>query len=327
MTTNEERREAAKRKLEQRLEAERQQTRRRRLMFVSAAGVVVLVIAAVAGFFGYRAWDNSRRVNCVYNEAANPFDQLPDQLPDTVEPDQRAQTQELFDLYKNGEKLQRTAPKPDDHPLKEGTVGLTFDTSAGAIPATLNRADGPCNVNGVLALASDGYYDDVPCHGMTVTDDAGAILCGDPTGTAGTSAGWAGGNPGWSMPDEQPTGLKPHGEAGANPMDPSEQAVIYPRGTVAVFNANQPENPMQMQPGTANTGSGNLYFFLKDTALVPNYTVIGTVDEPGLSVLDKIRDGGIGPGPGAGEVPEGQPVQSGVPKTETIITSTTVRED
>lgn len=324
MTTNEERREAAKRKLEQRLEAERQQTRRRRLMWVSAAGVVVLAIAAVAGFFGYRAWDNSRRVNCTYNEAVNPFDQIPDEMPDTVPAEQRKQTQELFDLYKKGEKLQRTSPKPGDHPLKEGTVDLTFDTSAGAIPTTLDRADGACNVNGVLSLAEHGYYDDVPCHGMTITDEAGAILCGDPTGTAGTSAGWAGGNPGWTMPDEPPTGLKEHGEP--NPLDPSEQLVVYPRGTVAVYNANQPENPMQMQPGSTNTGSGNLYFFLKDSPLMPNYTVIGNVDEEGLAVLDKIRDGGINPGPGAGEVKEGEPVQSGVPKTEVVITGTDVRE-
>ncbi|GAA4740030.1 peptidylprolyl isomerase [Gordonia alkaliphila] len=325
MTSNEERREAAKRKLEQRLEAEQQQVRRRRLMLGSAAGVVVLVAAAVGGFFIYRAWDDSRRVICTYNEAADPFETLPDALPANVPDESKKQMQELLDMYKQGEKQQRTSPTPQNDPLKEGTVQVTFDTSVGKIATTLNRADGPCNVNGVISLAQDGYYDDVPCHGITITKDAGAILCGDPTGTAGTSGGWAGGNPGWTMPDEVPTNLKPVGEP--SPLDPSQQSVVYPRGTVAVFNVNTPGNPMQMQQPVANTGAGSLYFFLKDSPLLPNYTVIGSVDEGSLGVLDKITENGIAPAPGTYTPKPGEELQSGVPKTEVVVTGVGVRED
>ncbi|MFC0315348.1 peptidylprolyl isomerase [Gordonia phosphorivorans] len=325
MTSNEERREAAKRKLEQRLEAEQQQVRRRRFMIGSAAGVVVLVAAAVGGFFIYRSWDENRRVICTYNEAADPFESLPDALPSEVPADQRQQVQELFDLYKKGEKLQRSAPKPDDNPLKEGTVAMSFETTAGTIATTLNRADGPCNVNGVIALAQDGYYDDVACHNLTITREAGALLCGDPTGTAGTSGGWAGGDPGWSMPDEAPTDLETHGEP--NPLDPTQQQVIYPRGTVAVFNVNSPGNPMQMQAPVANTGAGSLYFFLKDSPLLPSYTVIGTVDEDSLGVLDKITEGGIAPAPGTYQPKPGEALQTGMPKTDVTISAVAVRED
>lgn len=323
MTTNEERREAAKRKLEQRLEAERQQARRRRLVIASAAGLVVVAVVAVGAYFGWRAWDDSRRVDCVYNEAQDPFKELPDALPDTVPAEQREQSQALLDHYKKAAQLQRSAPKPDDHPFKEGTVGLTFDTTVGAIPMTLNRADGPCNVNGVLALAQSGYYDDVACHGIAVGENGGAALCGDPTGTAGLP-GVQGGNPGWNMPDELPTGLKPHGEP--NPMAPTEQAVTYPRGTVAVFNANSEGNPMFGQEPVANTGAGTLYFFLQDTALLPRFTVIGTVDEPGLATLDKFEKGGIVPSPGNTAPKPGEKLEAGQPKTPIVITSTTVRD-
>ncbi|MFT3662520.1 MAG: peptidylprolyl isomerase [Gordonia sp. (in: high G+C Gram-positive bacteria)] len=323
MTTNEERREAAKRKLEQRLEAERRLARRRRLMIASAAGVAVLAVVAVGAFFGWRAWDDSRRVQCTYDEAQDPFKQLPAKLPDTVPADQRAQAQALLDYYKSVEKKQRSAPKPDDHPLKEGTVGLTFDTSVGAIPVTLNRADGACNVNGVLSLAQSGYYDDVLCHAIAIGKNGGLTLCGDPTGTAGLPL-VEGGNPGWNLPDETPTNLKKYGQP--NPLNPADQPVMYPRGTVAVFNANTDGNPMLGQEGTSNTAGGALYFFLKDTAMSPKYAVIGKVDETGLKTLEKIEKGGIVPGPGNPETKPGEEVQSGKPKTDVEFTSVSVKE-
>lgn len=323
MTTNEERREAAKRKLEQRLEAEQAQARKRRLMGLSAAGVVALAVIATGAYFGFRWWDDSRRVNCSYNEAADPFATLPDTLPTDIPAEQRAQYEELFAAYQQGKKQQRTAPKPDDHPLKEGTVAVTFDTNVGALPATLNRADAPCNVNGVLTLAENGYYDDVPCHAMALSKDGGALLCGDPTGTAANQGG-TGGNPGWSMPDEAPKNLQERGEA--NPLNPTEQRLVtYPKGTIAVFNANQPESAMG--PGTADTGAGTLYIFLKDTALLPNYSVIGHVDAAAQPVLDTVVDAGIARGPGAPEPKEGEALEGGVPKNPVIITGVTVSDD
>ncbi|GAC57353.1 putative peptidyl-prolyl cis-trans isomerase [Gordonia hirsuta DSM 44140 = NBRC 16056] len=324
MTSNEQRREAAKRKLEQRLEAEHAQARKRRMMIWSAAGAVAIAVLATGAYFGYRAWDDSRRVTCVYNEAADPFKELPDELPDTVPAEQRGQVQELLDHYRKGSDKLRTAPRPDTRPFKDGTVSVSFDTSIGAIDATLNRADAPCNVNGVLTLAESGYYNDVPCSSIAISKDGGAILCGDPTTTAGTQAGWAGGNPGWGMPDEMPTELKPHGEP--NPLDPSEQLVTYPKGTIAVFNANQPENPMMGQPGADNTGAGTLYFFLKDTPLLPNYAVIGHVDQSGMAILDKIADNGIVRGPGANTPKPGEQPEAGLPKTPVIIKDVAVSD-
>ena len=48
MTTNEERREAAKRKLEDRLERERQDRKRRRILIASISTVVVVAVVATA---------------------------------------------------------------------------------------------------------------------------------------------------------------------------------------------------------------------------------------------------------------------------------------
>lgn len=327
MTTNEERREAAKRKLEQRLEAERQQARKRRLIIGSAVGVVVLAVVATGAFFGYRAWDDSRRVHCTYNEATNQFDMVPDKLtPEMTQgmtPEQKKQTETLLALYKKGKGQQRSKPKPDDHPLKEGTVGFAIKTSVGELPSTLNRADAPCNVNGVISLAQAGYYDGVPCHTMTVAKDFGSLLCGDPTGTALTSAGWAGGNPGWTMPDEAPTNLRKTGEQ--NPLSPEQQPVVYPAGTIAVLNANTEENPMSAQPATANTGSGTLLIFVEASKLPPNYAVIGTVDDAGKATLKKIKDGGVIAAPWT-QVKPGESPSTGTPKTPVIIKGVGVSE-
>ena len=40
--------------------------------------------------------------------------------------------------------------------------------------------------------------------------------------------------------------------------------------------------------GTANTGAGTMYIFLKDTPLLPNYSVVGHLDSAAMPVLDKV---------------------------------------
>ncbi len=305
MSTNEERREAAKRKLEERLERDRQQARRRKIVIASVSAVVVVAVVATATtLIVKKVLDDreaARWTACSYQDQPSRFDQLPKTVPPEVPADQKAQAQAYLDEMRAGEAKQKTSPKPADKQLKEGTANLVLETNQGAIPITLDHASAPCNTGAVISLASDGFYNDTPCHRMTNSQALAVLQCGDPTGTGA-------GGPGWSSPDEPPTDLKPVG--GTDPMS-GGGAVVYPRGTVAIANSNNP------QSGQANTGSSQFFLVIKDSELAPSYSVVGTVDEAGLAVLDKIAKNGITPGP-SGSAEDGRPKQPVTIETATV---------
>lgn len=324
MSSNEERREAAKRKLEERLEAEQQAAHRRRMIWGAIGAVVLLIVAGVATFIGLRIADNKRRVDadCVYTDAQDPFAGLPAQFPADQFPEEQRETYKaLFGLYTSGRAKQRKEDKPSDlRPYKDGTIPATIDTNLGNVPVTLDRAQAPCNVNAFVALAKAGYYDSTPCHAMFLSEGNKLAICGDPTGTALSSPDFVlGGNPGWELPDEPPTGLK----AGPNAGElPGQQSVIYPRGSVIML-TTQASDPSGMGGG-ANYGGGAYMLVLADSEMPANYPLIGHVDESGLAVLDKIRDGGLKPGVGAPAPQAGKPLTSGAPKEEVLVKSVNV---
>lgn len=150
----------------------------------------------------------------------------------------------------------------------EGTVGVTFTINGGEIPMTLDRASAPCTVAGVVSLVEAGYYDDTPCHRITVPQGPqglAVLQCGDPTGQ-GT------GGPGFMIQDEPPTGLGAAAVPGAS---------LYPRGTVAMAKTAYPDS------------AGSQFFLVyADSALPPEYAVLGKVDESGMAALDAIADAG-----------------------------------
>jgi len=95
---------------------------------------------------------------------------------------------------------------------------------------------------------------------------------GDPTGT-GT------GGPGYGFANEYPTDQYP-------PNDPKlQQAVIYPRGTMAMAHSKIP-----------NSNGSQFFLVYKDSQLPPDYTVFGTIQADGLATLDKIAKGGVAGG-------------------------------
>jgi peptidyl-prolyl cis-trans isomerase B (cyclophilin B) len=151
-----------------------------------------------------------------------------------------------------------------------GTLALTMTTSQGAIGLTLDRATATCAAASFEALTQQGYFDNTPCHRETDSDSLKVLQCGDPSGT-GT------GGPGYTFPT-QLTG-----------------AETYPRGTVAMANSGQ------------GTDGSQFFLVFGDSQLSPDYTVVGTIDEAGLAVLDAIaangNDGANGPGDGAPTVP------------------------
>jgi peptidyl-prolyl cis-trans isomerase B (cyclophilin B) len=176
---------------------------------------------------------------------------------------------------------------PDPTPTPNtGTLAVALKTNNGDIPLTLDRAKAPCTVQSFEHLVKAKFYDNTPCHRMVSADNFKVLQCGDPTGTGS-------GGPGYNIPDEKPTDLKPA-------PDPSTS--IYPRGVVAMAKGNGP-----------NTGGSQFFLVFGDTYLAPNYTIFGTVGGPGLAVLDKIGAAGVDDSgaPGSGD---------GKPKLATTIT-------
>jgi peptidyl-prolyl cis-trans isomerase B (cyclophilin B) len=153
---------------------------------------------------------------------------------------------------------------PADVP-SAGTADLHMTTGQGELVLTLDRSGAPCAAAALVTLAQQGFFDGSTCHRETDTAGLQVLQCGDPTGTG------AGGPP-WNYPTD---------------VDGSES---YPRGTVAMANSGQ--------------GFDGSQFFLVwgDAQLPADYTVVGTVDDAGLDVLDAIaangNDGSNGPGDG-----------------------------
>ncbi|BCB89011.1 peptidylprolyl isomerase [Phytohabitans suffuscus] len=144
-----------------------------------------------------------------------------------------------------------------------GTRPMTITTDQGApITVSLDVAGAPCASASFAHLASNGFYDNTQC--TEITPD-GALRCGDVGGT-GT------GGPTYSFYNENVPSAPE-----ATPSPGTEQAPIYPKGTVALVGT---------PPGT--NGSQFLIFF-KDfsPADAPAYPIVGRVTS-GLDVVETI---------------------------------------
>lgn len=267
MASNQQRREAAKRKLERQQErrGQREQRRKRTSVIVAVVAVVAVVgaVVAVATLTG------------------------PSKPADDLAADQPPTGACRFVKDPQGPSRPVSFPKNAD-PATTGTVPAILTTNQGALELTLDRAKAPCTVESFVHLAANLFYNGTPCHRLVTSPALKVLQCGDPTGKGS-------GGPGYTIPDEKPTGLKP--AAGG-------QAVVYPRGTVAMAKTSAPD-------------SGGSQFFLVygDSVLPPDYTIFGTIAEPSIKVLEKIAAGGND----GSSSPE-----DGAPKLATTIESVTI---
>lgn len=269
MTTNQMRREAAKRKLERQQDRRAQQAvRRKKAAVITSAAVVVLVVLAVVLLTVFTGGDE------------------PATDPNAAAPVEPAATPVLgqcaFTPTPN-----EPAAKPAEVPgITEaptaGAVPITMQTNRGTIPLTLDRSKAPCTVESFVRLTQAGYFNATPCHRLTATDGLKVLQCGDPTGTGS-------GGPGYRINDEQPTDLAP------SPTSPD--VVIYPRGTLAMAKTREP-----------NSGGSQFFLVYADSALPPQYTVFGTIGEGGLAVLDQIAADGLANASPSGDGAPAQPV-------------------
>lgn len=199
MPTNQQRRDAAKRKLERQLvrRQEMQKSRRQRTILAGVIAAVV-VIAGVVYFV--------TRPPAAEDTSASDAD------PSSTAPAAAC-------TYADAETTVKAVTKPDNtNPLTTGTVDATITLGQGALPVTLDRSFAPCAVNAFISLAAQGFYNDTTCHRLTTADNFKILQCGDPSGTGR-------GGPGFSYPVEA-----------APPADPTAAtpANEYPVGTLAM---------------------------------------------------------------------------------------------
>ncbi|HEY0639158.1 MAG TPA: peptidylprolyl isomerase [Pseudonocardiaceae bacterium] len=258
MPTNEQRRQAAKRKLERQLANRAARAKRRRILAVASS--VVLVLLVVGGIYWLASGDDEQ------TPAADSTETTPTAPP--------AETTEGACKYTStpAEPAAKPVELPDDPAEKAatGTVSVLLKTNNGDIPITLDRAKAPCTVQSIVHLMASKFYDDTPCHRLVSSDNFKVLQCGDPTGQ-GT------GGPGYTIPDEKPTDL-----AAAPPE--AQGASVYPRGAIAMANTGAP-----------NSGGSQFFLVYGTTFLAPDYTVFGTISEIGLATLDKIGAEGVDP--------------------------------
>jgi peptidyl-prolyl cis-trans isomerase B (cyclophilin B) len=167
--------------------------------------------------------------------------------------------------YPEGAPAAREVDPPAEQAAYEGEVPVTIDTSVGEVEATLDADSAPCTVNSFTSLASQGYFDDTPCHRLVI-EGIFVLQCGDPTGE-GT------GGPGYSFPDE---------------LNGDE---TYLAGTLAMANAGP------------DTNGSQFFIVYADSPLPPAYIVFGTVSDESVDIVQKVADEGTddsnGPGDGA----------------------------
>jgi peptidyl-prolyl cis-trans isomerase B (cyclophilin B) len=273
--TNEQRREAAKRKLDRQLARRAQRAKRRRTYAVigSAVAVVLLVgVVLLISFVGGSepadqaaepsappAAPPSSAAQSIPSQAAPPPTRtapLPASVNCAYQPSQQPPAKPV------------TAP-PAGPTVAHGTQQATLQTSAGPIELTLDRALAPCTVSSFTSLAKQGFYNNSPCHRLVTNPGLQVLQCGDPTGQ-GT------GGPGYTIPDE---------------VFPE---LTYGRGYVAMANTGQP-----------NSGGSQFFLIYGDAQLPPSYTVFATISEAGLKTIDDVAragdDGSLEPSPGGGK--------------------------
>lgn len=274
MSTNQERRAEARRRLREQMET---QARREKQLKIGAAAVVAVVLLGIVGIVVWNKAEQARAEEYAANWLACEYPE-DTTTPEKVDPaEYEADGDEVMaEVRRFNEQIdsiadsKRDGEAPSGDQPRRGTAEMTITTGKGDIPLVLDREGAPCNVASLIGLAEQGFFDDTECHRLTVPSEGmslAVLQCGDPTGT-----GLSG--PGYSVVDEPPTDLAV--------TDDGSGMSIYPRGTIAMAKAQAP-----------NSAGSQFFLVYEDSTLPPEYSVMGTITESGLEVLDTITDAGV----------------------------------
>ena len=269
MPTNKQRRQSAQRHLQRQLErrAELARKRRRNIGILVTVITVVVVIGAALLLTGILGGDDDTSTAADGTSSA----------PTTSSPAATTNADGTISCTYSPDESGNpnltdvgTPPNPEATPT-QGTATLLMSTDQGDLTLTLDRTKAPCAAASFVYLTEQGFYDGSPCHRLVNQENFGVLQCGDPTGQGS-------GGPTYKYAEE---------------VTPE---TTYPRGTIAMAKTSAP-----------NTTGSQFFLCFVDTQLPPEYTVVGTVDEAGLGVLETVAAGGIkdvGPqGDGAPAIP------------------------
>ncbi len=303
MPTNQQRREAAKRKLERQLvtRQERAKSRRQRNLI---GGVIVGVVAVAVVIWLVTAQRSSSTDTASTDTSTNATSASAPTTPCS---------------YPKAAELPVKAVQPptNTNPATTGTVDAVMTLGQGAVPITLDRALAPCAVNAFVSLATQKFYDSTNCHRLTTDADLKVLQCGDPSGTGR-------GGPGFNFPLEaNPVATDPA------PTDSSSAATTETANTAATSADTAGTDSASTAATSADTATttaapafpigtvamattgatnGSQFFIVYgDSNLAAGaYTRIGTVNADGLAVIDQIAAKGaiVGSNPnGATDAP------------------------
>jgi cyclophilin family peptidyl-prolyl cis-trans isomerase len=279
VTTEKQRRQAAQRHLQRQLERRAEQTRKRKRTVAVVATIVSVLVVGIAVLLMTGVFQGDEPSAADPNEPAAPTS---GSAAATTNADGTVTCTYAPDESGNPNLTDVGTPPDAGSTPTTGTTTLLMSTGQGDLTLTLDRAKAPCAAASFTYLAEQQFFDGSPCHRMVNGEAFGVLQCGDPSGTGQ-------GGPTYKYAEE---------------VTPD---TTYPRGTIAMANSGAP----------GSTGS-QFFLVFTDAQLPPDYTIVGTVDEAGLQVLDEIaaagNDGSMEPSPGGGK-----------PNVPVVIESMTVR--
>jgi peptidyl-prolyl cis-trans isomerase B (cyclophilin B) len=252
--TNKQRREAAQRHLQRQLDRRAELAKkRRRNMGIVAALVAALVVAAIV-LLGTGVLGGGDDDGTAAAGSSSPAG-TEDAAPSSAGDDGTDGTCD-FTAEDSGNPNVTDVGTPPAEVETSGTTQVTMTLDSGEVGLTLDRANAPCATASMVYLAEQKFYDGTPCHRLTTSDALQVLQCGDPSGTGM-------GGPSYQFP------TRVTGEE------------TYERGVLAMANSG-------------NGFDGSQFFLVYgDSQLPPNYTVMGTIDEAGLTVIDAIAAKGV----------------------------------
>jgi cyclophilin family peptidyl-prolyl cis-trans isomerase len=251
--TNKQRRQAAQRHLQKQLERRAELAKKRRRNLAIVATAVGVAVVVIAALVITGVFSGDDSTDAAADSSAPAATNT---AAPTTNADGTISCSYLPDDSGNPNlKDVGTPPSPEATPT-QGTSTLLMSTNQGDLTLTLDRAKAPCAAASFTYLASQKFFDGSPCHREVNQPTFGVLQCGDPTGSGS-------GGPSYKFAQEVPEGT------------------TYPRGTIAMANTGQPNS----------TGS-QFFLCFTDTQLSPDYSPVGTVDEAGLAVLDKVAAAG-----------------------------------
>ncbi|MPY98322.1 MAG: peptidylprolyl isomerase [Actinophytocola sp.] len=256
MATNQQRREAAKRKLERQIEYRQQRAKRNKVVGAAVTAGAVVVVAGLVVFFATRGGDDSP-AQADEQQPPEPTVQIPSERAPVPERPKPLAKQVKCSYQKSPEPAAKDVKPPENGKVPaRGTVDVSMATTAGPIGLTLDRSLAPCTVNSMLNLGKQDFYEGSECHRLG-TQGLQMLQCGDPTGSGR-------GGPGYAFADE------------------TFKQLSYGRGLVAMANSGP------------DTNGSQFFLVYGEAQLEPNYTVFGTISDEGLATLDKVAKAGIG---------------------------------